>query len=101
MNGPRLEAFLAKIYVDREARARFFNDQRGEAFKAGLAEEEIRALEDIDRIGLSLMAASLERKGSARSNKAKTGGQLLIRHMIRKKTGALWRMIIACAGRAA
>ena len=72
MNGPGLEAFLAKIYVDKEARARFLSDPRGEALKAGLAEEEVRALENIDRIGLSLMAASLERKGLARSNRAKS-----------------------------
>lgn len=72
MNGPCLEAFLAKIYVDKEARSRFLNDPRGEASKAGLAEEGIRALENIDRIGLLLMAASLERKGLAESNKAKS-----------------------------
>ncbi len=87
MKGPCLEAFLAKIYVDREARSRFLSDPRGEAFKAGLGKEEIRALENIDRIGLSLMAASLERKGLAKSHKAKSGSPHLGKHMKRRKPG--------------
>jgi hypothetical protein len=73
MKGQSLEAFLAKIYVDQAARARFLSDPRGEAFKAGLAEEEIRALENIDEVGLSLMAASLERKNLTKSHKPKGG----------------------------
>ena len=62
MNTARFEAFLAKIYVDAEARARFLADPRGEAMRAGLTEPEISALENIDRIGLELTAQSLERK---------------------------------------
>jgi hypothetical protein len=62
MSTPRFEAFLAKIYVDAEARARFLADPRGEAICAGLTEPEISALEKIDRIGLELTAQSLQRK---------------------------------------
>lgn len=66
MNAARLEAFLAKIYVDEKARTRFLADPRGEAARAGLAEPEILALEEIDRVGLELTARSLERKRQRR-----------------------------------
>jgi hypothetical protein len=62
MSTARFEAFLAKIYVDAEARAQFLADPRGEAMRAGLTEPEISALEQIDRIGLELTAQSLQRK---------------------------------------
>ena len=62
MSAQNLEAFLAKIYVDEKARARFLADPRGEASKAGLSEPEIQALENIDMIGLELTVQSLQRK---------------------------------------
>lgn len=62
MSAPNLEAFLAKIYVDELARARFLADPRGEAARAGLSEQEIQALEKIDLVGLELTAQSLQRK---------------------------------------
>jgi hypothetical protein len=62
MSAARLEAFLAKIYVDEDARQRFLADPRVEAAKAGLNEREIGALEKIDRAGLILTAQSLQKK---------------------------------------
>lgn len=62
MSAARLEAFLAKIYVDEESRERFLADPRGEAAKAGLGEREIEALEKIDRAGLVLTTRSLQKK---------------------------------------
>jgi hypothetical protein len=62
VSASRLEAFLAKIYVDEEARALFLADPRGEAAKAELTEQEIEAVACIDRVGLELLAQSLERK---------------------------------------
>jgi hypothetical protein len=62
MSTARLEAFLARIYLDAEARARFLADPRGEAMRAGLAEREVSALEKIDRVGLELAAQSLKHK---------------------------------------
>jgi hypothetical protein len=58
--------FLAQIYVDANARARFLADPRGEAIRAGLSEAEIAALETIDRTGLELAADSLRRKRDKR-----------------------------------
>lgn len=62
MTGSRLEAFLARIYVDQTAREKFLADPRGEATRAGLAAQEIEDLVNIDREGLELFAHSLEHK---------------------------------------
>ena len=66
MSTARFEAFLAKIYVDAEARARFLADPRAEAARAQLTDDEIVALEKIDRAGLELTAQSLQRKRNKR-----------------------------------
>ena len=62
MSDSRLESFLAKIYVDEEARARFLADPRGEAVKAGLTPQQVEDVVKIDRDGLELLAESLKRK---------------------------------------
>ena len=62
MSDSRLEAFLAKIYVDEKARAKFLADPRGEATKAGLTAQQVEDVVKIDRDGLELFAHSLERK---------------------------------------
>ena len=64
MSVSKLEAFLARIYVDPEARARFLSDPNREASSAGLSLEEIEAVKQIDQVGLELFAESLERKRS-------------------------------------
>jgi hypothetical protein len=69
MSAARLEAFLAKIYVDEDSRERFLADPRSEAAKAGLNEQEIKALEKIDRAGLILTAQSLQKKRRRLSGK--------------------------------
>jgi hypothetical protein len=51
---PAFESFLARLYVDRDARARFLADPRGEAASA--------AALAIDRVGLELAAASFAHK---------------------------------------
>ena len=70
MSASRLEAFLAKIYVDEKARAKFLADPSGEAAKAGLTAKEVEAVERIDRVGLDLISKSLERKRRGRFRKA-------------------------------
>ena len=62
MSAPIVEAFLARIYVDAEARERFLNDPTVEARAAGLSQEEVEAVQQIDQTGLELFALSLERK---------------------------------------
>lgn len=62
MSGSRLEAFLARIYVDQKARENFLADPRGEARRAGLNPQEIEDVVNIDREGLELFAHSLAHK---------------------------------------
>ena len=62
MSSTRLEAFLARIYVDQTAREEFLADPRGAATRAGLTAQEIDQLENIDREGLEFLAHSLEHK---------------------------------------
>jgi hypothetical protein len=70
MSSPALERFLAKIYVDPEARAKFLAAPRAEAARAGLSEDQCAALESIDRNGLEMAARSFARKREG-SNLAK------------------------------
>lgn len=62
MSDSLLEGFLARLYVDEKARAKFLADPRGEAAKAGLTPEQIEDVVKIDREGLELLAESLKRK---------------------------------------
>ena len=62
MNDPNMEKFLARLYVDADARARFLNAPREEAAKAGLNPAQCDALVAIDRVGLEMAAHSFERK---------------------------------------
>jgi hypothetical protein len=62
MSSPALERFLAKIYVDPDARARFLAAPREVSAQAGLSPSECEALASIDRVGLEMAARSLARK---------------------------------------
>jgi hypothetical protein len=66
MNTPALERFLARIYVDHDARMRFLANPRGEAERAGLNEHECQSLEKTDRTGLALASRSFAKKRNAR-----------------------------------
>ena len=65
MSAQNLEAFLAKLYVDSQARAHFLAAPRHEALNAGLNENDCAALEKIDFVGLELAADSFARKRAA------------------------------------
>jgi uncharacterized protein len=56
------EALLARLYVDRETRARFLADPGRVGLGLGLTRGQVRALAAIDRAGLALAAESFERK---------------------------------------
>ena len=71
MSAALFEGFLAKLYVDESARARFLADPSGEAVKAGLTAEEVEAFARIDLVGLDLFTTSLERKRQGRFRKMK------------------------------
>ncbi len=62
MNDPRMERFLASLYVDATLRARFLDAPREEARRAGLNPAQCDALAAIDRVGLEMAARSFDRK---------------------------------------
>jgi hypothetical protein len=65
MSAQKLEDFLARLYVDDQARARFLADPSREVSNAGLTASDCAALENIDLIGLELAAESFARKRAA------------------------------------
>ena len=62
MSTALFEAFLARIYVDANARTEFLSDPLGEAQRAGLSPEEAQALQNIDWVGLKLASRSFAKK---------------------------------------
>ncbi len=64
MTGPRFEAFLARLYADEQALARFRADPRGEASRGGLSEDETAAVLAADPAALQLAAESFAHKRS-------------------------------------
>jgi hypothetical protein len=62
MSATQFEAFLARLYVDAEARENFKANPRDESKKAGLSDEQCAALENLDWIGLEMAARSFARK---------------------------------------
>jgi hypothetical protein len=62
MSADKLEVFLAKLYVDDQARSRFLADPRQEVLSAGLTEDDCAAIEKIDFVGLEFTADSFARK---------------------------------------
>ena len=67
MSAQKFEAFLAKLYVDDQARSRFLADPRQEAISGGLTDDDCAALEKIDFVGLELAAESFARKRASHS----------------------------------
>jgi hypothetical protein len=66
----RLEAFLARIYVDADVRNRFLKNPRAQAIAAGLSPADVDAVERIDRQGLQMTANSLMHKRQKRQAKS-------------------------------
>jgi hypothetical protein len=74
-----LEAYLARLYLDRDARDAFVADPRGAAHRAGLNEAEVATLERVDRVGLELTARSLAAKKARRAGGRSWLGRLVAR----------------------
>ena len=71
MNSPQFETFLARLYTDAAARAKFMADPRGEALLAGLDDAQAAALAGMDFAGLGLAARSFEKKRAGKGHAAK------------------------------
>jgi hypothetical protein len=93
VSAPKLEAFLAKLYVDNQARSRFFADPRREALSAGLTPDECVALETIDLVGLELAAQSFARKRAVLARKSSAWRRWLKRlrsiYVLGKRSGTI------------
>lgn len=61
-----LEQFLATIYVDPAARARFLASPEAEASRAGLSEQQCLKLREIDFTGLEIASRSFARKRASK-----------------------------------
>jgi hypothetical protein len=66
MSASAFEAFLVRLYVDAEARARFKANPRREMERVELTDDERAALMTIDWIGLEMTARSFARKREAK-----------------------------------
>lgn len=64
MSARRVEAVLARLYVDDDARKRFLSDALEYTIAAGLDADEARQLAGIDRVGLMMAARSFAAKRS-------------------------------------
>ncbi|MBL8213636.1 MAG: hypothetical protein JNK87_23155 [Bryobacterales bacterium] len=62
MTTPAFEAFLARLYTDDELRGRFLHNPERVASEAGLTDDEVAALQNIDREGLQLASRSFATK---------------------------------------
>jgi len=65
-----LERFLATIYVDPTARARFVASPEAEASRAGLSAQQCMKLKEIDFTGLKLASGSFARKRASKQAKS-------------------------------
>jgi hypothetical protein len=62
MSAQSFEQYLAKLYTDAEARAKFLSNPGAAAAAEGMTPEECEALARIDVAGLELAARSFARK---------------------------------------
>ncbi len=74
MSSPALEAFLARLYSDPTLAESFCADMSSAVQGAGLSDEEIAALREIDQTGLKMAAASYAHKRAGRKPGKSHGG---------------------------
>jgi len=66
MSAEQFDAFLARLYVDADSRARFRANPLAEAKNAGLSNAESKAIENIDWVGLEMASQSFANKRELR-----------------------------------
>ena len=69
MSSPALEEFLARLYSDEPALAKFLQAPTEAAQAAGLNDAEVSALANADHIGLVMAAASYRTKRERRKSR--------------------------------
>jgi len=69
MSSPALEEFLARLYTDEPALAKFLQAPTETACAAGLNDAEVSALANADHVGLVMAAASFRAKRERRKSR--------------------------------
>ena len=83
MSSATLETFLARLYTDAAARARFNADPEGESLRAGLSAAESAAMAACDRVGLEMAAASFGHKRAQHQKRRRPWHRRFIRWALR------------------
>ena len=91
MSSIALESFLARLYTDAAARARFNADPEGEAAQAGLSAAECAAMAHCDRVGLEMAAESFEHKRAQHGKKRRPWWRRMFRLPMKREGLPLWR----------
>ena len=78
-----LERFLATLYVDPVARARFLAAPESEAARAGLSRQQALQLKEIDFTGLAMASRSFVHKRAFKQAAAASHANLLHRFLTR------------------
>jgi hypothetical protein len=82
MSSVALENYLARLYTDAAARARFDADPKGEAMQAGLSAAESAALVACDRVGLEMAAESFRHKRAQHGKRRIPWHRRVLRRML-------------------
>ena len=77
MSSIALEAYLAKLYTDVDAREAFLVDPERAARDEGISDTDAAALRDIDKTGLQMAAASYAHKREQHGRAKKSFYELL------------------------
>ncbi|WP_395021713.1 hypothetical protein [Dongia sp.] len=86
MSSVALESYLARLYTDAAARARFTADPEGEAAQAGLSAPECAALAACDRVGLEMAAESFGHKRARHGRRRLPWHRRVLRWLLRRLT---------------
>jgi hypothetical protein len=84
MSSVALESYLARLYTDAGARARFDADPAGEASRAGLSKDECAAMMACDRVGLAMAAVSFGNKRARYARRPRPWWQRAMNRLLRR-----------------
>lgn len=96
MSTSAFEVFLARIYVDSDARARFKADPFAEASHAGLSPDECAAIMKIDWVGLELATRSFAKKRRAKGRSTQPSFRARVRDLFFSALGFFNSFVLIC-----
>jgi hypothetical protein len=84
MSSVALETYLARLYADPAARARFDADPAGAVAQAGLSEAECAAMVACDRVGLAMAAESFGNKRARYAKRPRLWWRRAVMRLLRR-----------------